>query len=463
MVDPLDLAAIDELSKALKKPLYLALVRESELLRALDLNYRRTEDISQLAEQLQEQLTEDQIELSQLSVDPGHVDAPIIQLIQSMFQDAIQVRASDIHIEPGRDKLSIRQRVDGILQEQVVKEKDIASALALRLKLMAGLNISEKRLPQDGRFSIRVRDKEIDVRLSTLPTQYGESVVMRLLDQGGGILDLKKLGMADEMRSRFDELIKLPHGLILVTGPTGSGKSTTLYTGLKMINNSEKKIITVEDPVEYRMAGVNQVQVNAKIELTFARILRTALRQDPDVILVGEMRDQETAEIAIRAALTGHLVLSTLHTNDSASSAMRLIDMGVPGYLVAATLRAVLAQRLVRHICESCRTDYQLNDREKVWLEHMFKQTGSDFSQAHYSYGKGCNYCNGSGYQGRLGVYELLELDEPLMESLTKNDPTSFVAQAAKQLRGKLLFNQGLILAGKGLTTVSEVIRIVGY
>ena len=460
MDDPLDIHAVDEVTRTLRKSVYLALVRASELSRMLDLHYRRTGEITHLAEQLQEQLTGDQIELSELKIEEGSVDAPVIQLIQSMFEDAVQVNASDIHIEPGEEKLSIRQRVDGVLQEQVVKEKGIAQALALRLKLMAGLNISEKRVPQDGRFSIKLRKKELDVRLSTLPTQYGESVVMRLLDQSGGLLNIDKTGMPEAMKKRFRQLVQLPHGLILVTGPTGSGKSTTLYAALNEINSPEKKIITVEDPVEYRLPGINQVQVNPIVDLTFSRVLRTTLRQDPDVILVGEMRDQETAEIAVRAALTGHLVLSTLHTNDAASSAMRLVDMGTAGYLVAATLCGVVAQRLVRKICESCRVNYKLTEQEEIWIEYINPDKKKKLS---FYQGEGCTYCNGTGYQGRVGVFELLELNSEMMRCLSQNDPSSFTELAEESMRGKLLVDNSLQMALEGVTTVNEVIRIIGF
>ena len=348
MADPTDIFAYDELARHLDKQIKQAVVRESELIETFDLVYRRTEEISNLAEELGQELSDSDVDLQQLIDQEDVVDAPVVKLLQSIFDDAVQVNASDIHIEPDENVLRIRQRVDGLLHEQVMNEIRIASALVLRLKLMAGLDISEKRLPQDGRFNIRVKQTSIDVRLSTMPVQYGESVVMRLLDQSSGILDLEHLGMSTAMIEKFRRNIKHPHGLVLVTGPTGSGKTTTLYAALKELNTASKKIITAEDPVEYRLPRINQVQVNGKIGLHFPNVLRTALRQDPDVILVGEMRDQETVEIGLRAAMTGHMVLSTLHTNDAISTADRLMDMGAEGFLLASALRTIVAQRFVK-------------------------------------------------------------------------------------------------------------------
>ena len=312
--------------------------------------------------------------------------------------------ASDIHIEPDEGKLRIRQRVDGILQESVINERNIAAALVLRLKLMSGLDISEKRLPQDGRTNIRIKGRSIDVRVSTMPIQHGESVVMRLLDQSAGLLTLDQTGMPEELLKRFRNLLNRPHGMILVTGPTGSGKTTTLYGALSELNLPAKKIITVEDPVEYRLPRINQVQVNSKIGLDFKGVLRTTLRQDPDIIMVGEMRDHETVEIGLRGALTGHLVLSTLHTNDSISSAIRLLDMGAPGYLAASSLRAIIAQRLVRRLCKNCRTEHRPDEEELFWIDNI--EPGASSHQFHR--GMGCQTCNQTGYRGRIGVFELL-------------------------------------------------------
>jgi MSHA biogenesis protein MshE len=313
MADPTDIFAYDELNRILKKPVRLAVVREGELLRTIDSVYRKTDEISSLAEELNEELSDTDFNFEELLRSSDVSEAPVVKLLQSVFEDAIQIGASDIHIEPDEHVLRIRQRIDGVLREQEMKERRIAAALVSRLKLMGGLDISERRLPQDGRFNIRVKEKPIDVRLSTMPTQHGESVVMRLLNQSGGSVNLATIGMPEQMLRRFWRNIQMPHGMVLVTGPTGSGKTTTLYGALSELNSSEKKIITVEDPVEYRLTRVNQVQVNSKIGLNFTNVLRTALRQDPDILLIGEIRDQETAEIALRTSITGHLVLSTLH------------------------------------------------------------------------------------------------------------------------------------------------------
>jgi Type II/IV secretion system protein. len=345
-------------------------VRESDLLLAIDQSYRRTDEIDNLAEQLRSDMSEDDnIDLNLLLTSADAADAPVVKLLKSVFEDAVKVRVSDIHIEPQEHKLYIRFRVDGVLHQLTEADLKISTALVLRLKLMSGLDISEKRLPQDGRFQIKVRQQSVDVRISTMPTIYGESVVMRLLIQNGEGFSLEKLGMPPEMLARFRKLLHRPDGMILVTGPTGSGKTTTLYAALSELNSTANKIITVEDPVEYRLPGINQVQVNEKIDLDFARVLRSALRQDPDIVLVGEMRDHETAQIGLRAAMTGHLVLSTLHTNDAASSPIRLIDMGVPRFMVAMSLLAVIAQRLVRVVCASCIQPAIPEPFEQTWLK----------------------------------------------------------------------------------------------
>lgn len=459
MADPTDIFAFDELSRILKRPVREAVVRESDLLRTIDLIYRRTEEISTLAEELSEELSGADFDLATLAQTSDVTDAPVVKLLQSLFEDAVQIGASDIHIEPDEHVLRIRQRIDGMLHEQVMKEKRIAAALVSRLKLMSGLDISEKRLPQDGRFNIRVKDRNIDVRLSTMPIQHGESVVMRLLDQSGGILDLDQVGMPADLLQRFRRNIHQPHGMVLVTGPTGSGKTTTLYAALNAINSADKKIITVEDPVEYRLPRINQVQVNPKIGLTFATVLRTALRQDPDIILVGEIRDQETAEIGLRAAITGHLVLSTLHTNDAISTAIRLIDMGIPGYMVATALDAVISQRLVRRICDSCATDYQPDAQELAWLHAVI---GSEAEQLKFRRGSGCPHCNNTGYNGRVGVFELLELDDATTDALRRNDTAAFTHAAQQSPLFRPLAHNALSYAAQGITTLEEVLRVAG-
>lgn len=457
MADPLDIYAFDQLSKVLRRPFDLALVKEKELLSCIDLVYRKTEAISRFAEELSGELQDDKININaieSLSVE----DAPVVKLLESVFTDAIQMRASDIHIEPDEKVLRIRLRIDGVLQEQVMKEKDISAALTQRLKLMAGLNIAERRLPQDGRFNINVKGRTIDIRLSTMPTQYGESVVMRLLDPLSALTDLNNLGMPDDMLACIHELICKPHGIILVTGPTGSGKTTTLYSILSELNKVDKKIITVEDPIEYRLPRINQVQVNPKINLGFSEVLRASLRQDPDILLVGEIRDHETAAIALRAAMTGHLVFATLHTNDAVSSAIRLIDIGAAGYLVATSLQAVLAQRLVKRVCISCAEEYVLTANEKNWLK-KFNNTKNNRSMT-FKKGRGCNHCQQTGYQGRIGVFELLVLNEMMGDALRRNDAQEFMQVVRSQNNWQSLGSSALDLAAQGMTTLSEAYRV---
>ena len=459
MADPTDIFAYDELSKQLKCHLHLAVVRESEVISTIDMVYRRTAEISNLAEELGDELAETDIDLQELVQGEDVANAPVVKLLQSIFEDAVQISASDIHIEPDESVLRIRTRVDGILQEQVMKEKRIASALVSRLKLMAGLNISERRIPQDGRFNIRVRDRSIDVRLSTMPIQNGESVVMRLLDQSGNALVLDQLGMDPELLEHFRKNIHRPHGMILVTGPTGSGKTTTLYAALSELNKAEKKIITVEDPVEYRLPRVNQVQVNSKIGLDFATVLRSALRQDPDIVLVGEMRDHETSSIGLRASITGHMVLSTLHTNDAISTVNRLIDMGAEGYLVATALRAVLAQRLVRKICKSCIEEYTPEKQEMVWLYNLL---GAQADGAKFFHGAGCPHCNNTGYSGRIGVFEFLEINDELADDLRREDSSAFAKHAKNSAYFKPFSKHAMQYATQGVTTLEEVVRVTG-
>jgi MSHA biogenesis protein MshE len=456
MVDPMDLFVCDELSRILGTPIRPAVVKENELLATLDVVYRRTDEISQIAQELSGELGDDGLEALQMETDTAE-DAPVVKLLQTLFEDAIQVHTSDIHIEPDENVLRIRQRIDGVLHEHVMNEKRIANAVVLRLKLMSGLDISEKRLPQDGRFNMTVKGSKVDVRISTLPTQHGESVVMRLLDQSGGVVSLDKVGMPDDILRRFRAQIKAPHGLVLVTGPTGSGKTTSLYGALRELNTSEKKIITVEDPVEYQLPRVSQVQINDKIGLNFAKVLKATLRQDPDVLLIGEIRDQETAEIALRASMTGHLVLSTLHTNDAISSTMRLIEVGVEGYTVAGALRAVIAQRLVRRICDSCTEPYDPDPQEKAWLVGVM---GPAALSSGYKKGRGCNQCNNTGYKGRVGVFELLEMDQNLADILRKEDTVEFARTARNMPNFKTLAECALDYAKQGITSVEEVQRV---
>ena len=456
--DPTDLAAYDEVSRIVRRDVELAVVLESQLMPLLDRVYRRTEELSNLAKDLTQEMSDVPIEFGALlGLAPGAEDAPVVRLLQTIFEEALRTHASDIHIEPQENSLIIRFRIDGMLHIQTEADSKISTALVLRLKLMSGLDISEKRLPQDGRFNIKVRGSSLDVRISTMPTQYGESVVMRLLAQNTGLLQLDKLQMPPRVLERFRHAISKPSGIVLVTGPTGSGKTTTLYAALNELNTPEKKIITVEDPVEYRLPGLNQVQVHEKIDLTFTRVLRTALRQDPDIVLIGEMRDQETAEIGMRAAMTGHLVLSTLHTNDALSTPIRLLDMGVPRYMVALSVQMVLAQRLVRAVCESCAEPHRLEPHEREWLKY---ELGDRVDHFQYRRGRGCAHCANTGYSGRQAVYEFLEMTNALVEAANHGDPNEFIRLGREQMAGHTLRRDAVRLAVHGRTTVDEAMRV---
>jgi MSHA biogenesis protein MshE len=459
MADPTDIFAFDQLSRLIKLPVKLAIVHEADLLRAIDLVYRRTEEIHTLAEELGEELAEGDFDIAALEASDSPIDTPVIKLLQSMFEDAVQMGASDIHIEPEENLLRIRQRIDGRLHEQIIEGQRIAGALVTRLKLMASLDISEKRLPQDGRFAIKARSRNFDVRLSTMPVQYGESMVLRLLDQSATQRTLDDLGMPPRVKQRFDRQIRSHQGMILITGPTGSGKSTTLYAALNRINDPSRKIITAEDPVEYRVPRINQVQVHPKIGLTFARVLRTAMRQDPDVIMIGEMRDQETTEIALRAAMTGHLVLSTLHTNSAVATVERLIDLGAAGYMVAAALQAVVAQRLIRRVCESCGVDKEPSPQQRAWL---LSQVGESAEGMRFRHGEGCTYCSNSGYRGRIGIYEMIEIDRELGDALRREDIAEFTTVALRQKDYRPLTLSALDFAVRGITSLEEVLRMAG-
>ncbi len=456
MSDPADLFTQESLMNLLGEyNLEFIIASERQLISSFDRYYRRTKEIASFAEQLQAEHQD--VQSFDYGIDEADSEeVTVVKLVNSMFEDAVQVGASDIHIEPDDKVLRLRQRVDGVLHETILNEVNIASALVLRLKLMAHLDISEKRLPQDGRFNIKVRGQSIDIRMSTLPTQYGESVVMRLLNQSSGLRPLEESGLPPELLARLRRQLSRPHGMILVTGPTGSGKTTTLYGALSELNEPSKKIITAEDPVEYRLPRITQVQINSKIDLTFSRVLRTFLRQDPDIILIGEMRDQETVEIGLRAALTGHLVLSTLHTNDAVDSALRMIDMGAPGYLVASAVRAVVAQRLVRRVCPDCKTQDHLDESRQQWLAGRFpNQVGVTFHK-----GAGCQNCNLTGYRGRIGVFEMLELEHEMMDKLRANDAVGFAQAARCSENYKPLLASAMELALQGAVSLDEVMTL---
>ena len=454
--DPMDLFAFDELTRLLKRPISVAAVPDGQLTFSLDRLYRRTEEISGFARELEKDIGSF-VDFGELTEAAGVQGAPVVRLLQSVFEDAIQVGASDIHIEPQEAVLQIRLRVDGVLQTQMLADKRIGGPLAQRLKLMAGLDISEKRLPQDGRFSVRLKERSIDVRLSTLLTTHGEAAVLRLLDQSASLHRLGSIGMPEHILARFRQVLQRSAGLVLVTGPTGCGKTTTLYAALGELNVAELKVVTVEDPVEYRLAGISQVQVNEKIDFSFARVLRATLRQDPDVILIGEMRDQETAESGLRSAITGHLVLSTLHTRDAMSTPFRLLDMGVPPFMVATSLQAVIAQRLVRLICVKCAEPHVPSAQELVWLAAMGKTAGHLLACKR---GRGCLACHATGYAGRQGVYELLDMNAELGQAVLQSNPAAFMRCARQRMAGATLAHHALGLVRQGRTSLAEAMRV---
>jgi general secretion pathway protein E len=383
-------------------------------------------------------------------------DAPIIKLVNLILSQAVKARASDIHIEPYQNRIKIRYRLDGILHDMLTPPKHIQSTLISRIKIMARLNIAEKRLPQDGRIEIKIGDKDVDIRVSTIPIAFGERVVLRLLDKSNVLLRLTDLGMPEQGLRRFNELIRSSHGIILVTGPTGSGKTTTLYSALSTINNPDINIITIEDPIEYQIEGVGQIQVNPKINLTFANGLRSIVRQDPDVILVGEIRDLETAEIAIQSALTGHLVFSTLHTNDSASAVTRLIDMGIEPFLVTSSVIGILAQRLVRTVCHECKAPYSPDEES---LENIGITTDMAKGKDMFK-GPGCQNCLNTGYQGRRGIFELMIMDDPIKNLILKTSDSNSIKRKAIEQGMVTLRQDGAMKVINGVTTVEEVLRV---
>jgi len=454
MSDPTDIFCLDEVSKFFDVPIEPVIVRESELLEILDTSYGESENIASLIEEISDDLSSDSLDIDEIIDRSDEDDAPVDKLLLKIFEEAIKYNASDIHIEPDEKVLRIRQRIDGVLSEQVVNEDRVAAALVVKLKLLSSLDISEKRIPQDGRFNLKVHQKNIDVRISTMPIQHGESVVMRILALGEGVKNLDEIGMNISMVEKFRKSITNPHGLILVTGPTGSGKTTSLYAALSELNKSDTKIITVEDPVEYRLPRLSQVQINEKIGLSFAKVLKATLRQDPDVLLVGEIRDGESAEIALRAAMTGHLVLSTLHTNDAINSALRLIDMGADPFLVATSLRTIVAQRLVRKLCPYCKTSDVPDEQHHYFLTE--RQRSTMFYKP-----KGCVNCLNTGYRGRLGVFEYLNINTQLSAALREGDIQKFTDIAINSNDYSTLKDSALKLALDGETSLEEVQRII--
>lgn len=384
-------------------------------------------------------------------------EAPVIRLVNQIMTNAMSQRASDIHIEPFENHLKVRYRIDGVIHEVDSPPQQLTAAIISRLKLMARLNIAERRLPQDGRIQLRAQGKEIDMRVSTVPTMHGESVVMRLLDKHSVKLDLNTLGFSDDNLRKIQQQLDAPHGVILVTGPTGSGKTTTLYSALTQLNTPENKVLTVEDPVEYELEGINQIQANPKIGLTFADALRSIVRQDPDIIMIGEMRDVETARIAIQSALTGHLVLSTLHTNDAASGITRLLDMGIEDYLITSTVNGILAQRLVRRLCPQCRESHPVLPEIEQELGLRKYQPEGELRLWH---AKGCNACGNTGYKGRSAIHEILVMDDPVRRLILKHEDAGVLQEQARKAGMRTMYEDGLMKALKGVTTLEEVLRV---
>ncbi len=453
MADPGDTATIEVLEQVTAMSVEPVLIRPRDLL-------ERFETIFGEGEAAPEGDSDGSIEiLTQDEEDVEHLrdmasEAPVIRLVNQTLSRAVEQRASDIHVEPFENELRVRFRIDGVLHDQDPPPRNLTSAIISRIKLMAKLNIAERRLPQDGRIKLRLVGREIDLRVSSLPTLYGESVVLRILDRSSVVVDLSRLGMPEDILGNFSHMISQPHGLMLVTGPTGSGKTTTLYGALDKINSPELKIITIEDPVEYQRRGVNQIHVKAQIGLTFSSGLRSILRQDPDVIMVGEIRDAETAEIAIQAALTGHLVFSTLHTNDAAGAVSRLLDMGVEDYLLASSLVGVLAQRLVRRVCATCR-------RRIDPSPEFLKELGPRGTRPVTVYeSTGCSECAGTGYHGRAGIYELLVCDDQIRNLIVSRAPADRIKQDAVSRGMRTLRMDGFWKVADGVSTVGEVLRV---
>lgn len=458
MANPNDLHTLEALRLATSYEIKVLGGLEEEIQRGIDRLYgsglismeKIIEDIDRLPEYREEE--EENVDQLRDMASEG----PVIRLVNLIITKAIEQRASDIHFEPFEDHFRVRYRIDGVLHDVESPPKRLQAAIISRLKIMAKLNIAERRLPQDGRMMLRVKSKEIDFRVSSVPTIHGESVVLRILDKGSMVLEMGQLGFQTDTRKEIEELIQNPHGIILVTGPTGSGKTTTLYCALQKINSVEKKIITVEDPVEYQLPGINQIQVKPSIGLTFANALRSIVRQDPDIILIGEIRDAETAEIAIHSALTGHLVLSTLHTNDAPSAITRLIDMGMEDYLLSSTILGILAQRLVRVSCPFCRISYS---PDPLILKEM-KIEGVNLSSFQIHEVQGCVNCAHTGYRGRTGIFELLRVNEEIQKLILEKKDASTIKEVARNQGMRTLREDGWLKVKQGITTISEVLRV---
>jgi type IV pilus assembly protein PilB len=468
MHDPHGFETIEKLRFVLNREIEVALASKESILDAINKYYGGAGSETESVDSMLQEFTDTAIDFSDEggattkfgstnTLEEG--DAPVIKLVHLIIQEAVTQRASDIHIEPFADRVRIRYRIDGVLMERDSAPRRLLGAIISRLKIMGSIDIAEKRRPQDGRIKILVAGKDIDLRVSVLPTTHGQSVVMRILDRDNIKVGLQDLGFAEDDFNRFKGLVKRPNGILLVTGPTGSGKTTTLYAALNELNRPDVKIITAEDPVEYYLPGVNQCEVKARIGMTFARIIRAMLRQNPNILLVGEIRDKETAETAIQASLTGHLVFSTLHTNDAPSAVTRLVDIGIQPFLVASSVLAIMAQRLVRKICPKCKVRYEPP-------AHVLAGLGlrpEIAKKANFMRGKGCSNCNKKGYRGRMGIYELLTMSTQIREMAFKGEPTQAIRRVARKQGMRTLFEDGVIKAIKGLTTLDEVMRITQH
>jgi type IV pilus assembly protein PilB len=468
MHDPLGFETIEKLRFVLNREIEVALAPKEAIVEAINKYYGGVGSETESVDSMLQEFTDTAIDFAEdtgAGAKPGTTntleegDAPVIKLVHLIIQEAVTNRASDIHIEPFADRVRIRYRIDGVLMERDSAPRRLLGAIVSRLKIMGSIDIAEKRRPQDGRIKILVAGKDIDLRVSILPTTHGQSVVMRILDRDNIKVGLQDLGFADDDFSKFKGIVKRPNGILLVTGPTGSGKTTTLYAALNELNRPDVKIITAEDPVEYYLPGVNQCEVKAKIGMTFARIIRAMLRQNPNILLVGEIRDLETAETAIQASLTGHLVFSTLHTNDAPSAITRLVDIGIQPFLAASSVLAIMAQRLVRKVCPKCKVRYEPPN-------HVLAGIGLPpeiAKKANFMKGKGCNHCNKKGYRGRMGIFELMPMTTQIREMTFKGESTQAIRRVARKQGMRTLFQDGIVKAIKGQTTLDEVLRITQH
>jgi type IV pilus assembly protein PilB len=459
MSDPNDLDTIEKLRFILNKDIAPVLADREEIIAAINAHYGQSETESvdsMLSEFTDTQIDFTETEATSASAAVEDSDSPVVKLVNLLIQEAVKARASDIHIEPFADRIRVRYRIDGVLVERDSPPRRLQAPLSSRIKIMGNIDISEKRRPQDGRIKMSIQGNHYDLRVSILPTVHGQSTVMRILDRGSIQVSIKDLGFSEEDHKRFQSIIKRPNGIFLVTGPTGSGKTTTLYAALNELNRPDRKIITAEDPVEYYLPGINQVEVKHQIGLDFARIIRAMLRQAPNIILVGEIRDKETAEIAVQASLTGHLVFSTLHTNDAPSAITRLGDIGVPPFLIASSVIAIMAQRLVRLICPKCKESYAPPPSEIKAAGY----TAEQLKGAQFARGQGCNYCHHTGYRGRKGIFEMMAMNSTIREMTFNRAPTQEIRRKARQTGMRTLLEDGLNKALKGMTTLDEVLSI---